>query len=219
MIRGVIFDMDGVLVNNTEAHIKAFELFCERYGVHGWREKLHSAFGMGNDDIMRLILPEEVILTHGMQLLGKEKEGIYREIYSPEIRPLTGLIALLEELHRRGIPCAVGSSGCRENVDFVLESCHITPYFDCIISGDRVTRCKPDPEIYLLAAEGLNLPPQECLVFEDAKMGITAARRAGIGRIAALATTLPRHILNTQTDADVVFDNFATITDLNTLLS
>lgn len=210
--------MDGVLVNNTQAHVKAFEIFCERYGVEDWQHKLQSAFGMGNDDIMRLILPEEIIREKGMKALGKEKEAIYREVYAPEIRPVRGLVELLEELRRRGIPCAVGSSGCRENVDFVLSNCGIADYFSCIVSGDRVTRCKPDPEIYLLAAEGLHLPSVECLVFEDARVGITAARRAGAGRIVALATTLPRHTLATQTEADVVIDDFASITDLNTLL-
>ena len=214
MIRGVLFDMDGVLVNNTQAHVKAFEIFCERYGVEDWQHKLQTAFGMGNDDIMRLILPEEIIREKGMKALGEEKEAIYREVYAPEIRPVRGLVELLEELRRRGIRCAVGSSGCRENVDFVLSNCGITDYFSC----DRVTRCKPDPEIYLLAAEGLHLPSAECLVFEDARVGITAARRAGAGRIVALATTLPRHTLATQTEADVVIDDFASITDLNTLL-
>lgn len=155
--------MDGVLVNNTQAHVKAFEIFCERYGVEDWQHKLQTAFGMGNDDIMRLILPEEIIREKGMKALGEEKEAIYREVYAPEIRPVRGLVELLEELRRRGIRCAVGSSGCRENVDFVLSNCGITDYFSCIVSGDRVTRCKPDPEIYLLAAEGLHLPSAECL--------------------------------------------------------
>lgn len=218
MIRGVLFDMDGVLVNNTQAHVKAFEIFCERYGVEEWQHKLQTAFGMGNDDIMRLILPEEIIREKGMKALGEEKEAIYREVYAPEIRPVRGLVELLEELRRRGIRCAVGSSGYRENVDFVLSNCGIIDYFSCIVSGDRVTHCKPDPEIYLLAAEGLHLPSAECLVFEDARVGITAARRAGAGRIVALATTLPRHTLATQTEADVVIDDFASITDLNTLL-
>ena len=161
--------MDGVLVNNTQAHVKAFEIFCERYGVEEWQHKLQTAFGMGNDDIMRLILPEEIIREKGMKALGEEKEAIYREVYAPEIRPVRGLVELLEELRRRGIRCAVGSSGCRENVDFVLSNCGITDYFSCIVSGDRVTRCKPDPEIYLLAAEGLHLPSAECLVFEDGR--------------------------------------------------
>ena len=168
--------MDGVLVNNTQAHVKAFEIFCERYGVEDWQHKLQTAFGMGNDDIMRLILPEEIIREKGMKALGEEKEAIYREVYAPEIRPVRGLVELLEELRRRGIRCAVGSSGCRENVDFVLSNCGITDYFSCIVSGDRVTRCKPDPEIYLLAAEGLHLPSAECLVFEDARVGTAGPR-------------------------------------------
>ena len=210
--------MDGVLVNNTQAHVKAFEIFCERYGVEDWQHKLQTAFGMGNDDIMRLILPEEIIREKGMKALGRgERSHLPRSLCSGN-PPRTGLVELLEELRRRGIRCAVGSSGCRENVDFVLSNCGITDYFSCIVSGDRVTRCKPDPEIYLLAAEGLHLPSAECLVFEDARVGITAARRAGAGRIVALATTLPRHTLATQTEADVVIDDFASITDLNALL-
>lgn len=95
--------MDGVLVNNTQAHVKAFEIFCERYGVEDWQHKLQTAFGMGNDDIMRLILPEEIIREKGMKALGEEKEAIYREVYAPEIRPVRGLVDLLEELRRRGI--------------------------------------------------------------------------------------------------------------------
>ena len=90
--------MDGVLVNNTQAHVKAFEIFCERYGVEDWQHKLQTAFGMGNDDIMRLILPEEIIREKGMKALGEEKEAIYREVYAPEIRPVRGLVELLEEL-------------------------------------------------------------------------------------------------------------------------
>ena len=132
--------MDGVLVNNTRAHVRAFEIFCKRYGVEEWQRKLQTSFGMGNDDIMRQILPEEIIREKGLKALGEEKEAIYREVYAPEIRPVRGLVDLLEELRRRGIPCAVGSSGCRENVDFVLSNCGITDYFSCIVSGDRVTR-------------------------------------------------------------------------------
>lgn len=180
--------MDGVLVNNTRAHVRAFEIFCKRYGVEEWQRKLQTSFGMGNDDIMRQILPEEIIREKGLKALGEEKEAIYREVYAPEIRPVRGLVDLLEELRRRGIPCAVGSSGCRENVDFVLGNCGIADYFSCIVSGDRVTRCKPDPEIYLLAAEGLHLLPADCLVFEDARAGITAAGSLEITGCPAIET-------------------------------
>ena len=77
MIKGAIFDMDGTLVANSPVHIRAFEIFCDRYGVRGWKEKLGGAFGRGNDDIMRLIMPEEVIREKGTAALGDEKEAIY----------------------------------------------------------------------------------------------------------------------------------------------
>lgn len=89
--------MDGVLVNNTRAHVRAFEIFCKRYGVEEWQRKLQTSFGMGNDDIMRQILPEEIIREKGLKALGEEKEAIYREVYAPEIRPVRGLVDLLEE--------------------------------------------------------------------------------------------------------------------------
>lgn len=70
--------MDGVLVNNTRAHVRAFEIFCKRYGVEEWQRKLQTSFGMGNDDIMRQILPEEIIREKGLKALGEEKEAISR---------------------------------------------------------------------------------------------------------------------------------------------
>lgn len=219
MKKAALFDMDGTLVDNTLAHMRAFEIFCARYGVTGWKEKLSQAFGMGNDDIMRLIMPAELIRERGLASLAEEKETIYREIYAPEIRPVKGLVPLLESLRAAGVRCAVGSSGCRANVDFVLEKCRIGEFFDARISGDRVTRCKPDPEIYLTAAAALGMAPAECVVFEDAKAGIESARRAGVGRVVALATTLPREVLERETDADVIGETFADLPGLDRLLA
>lgn len=219
MKKAALFDMDGTLVDNTLAHMRAFEIFCARYGVTGWKEKLSQAFGMGNDDIMRLIMPAELIRERGLASLAEEKEAIYREIYAPEIRPVKGLVPLLESLRAAGVRCAVGSSGCRANVDFVLEKCRIGEFFDVRISGDRVTRCKPDPEIYLTAAAALGMAPADCVVFEDAKAGIESARRAGVGRVVALATTLPREVLERETDADVIDETFADLPGLDRLLA
>lgn len=218
MIKGVLFDMDGVLVNNTFAHIRAFEIFCARYGVTEWQERLSGAFGMGNDDIIGAIMPQEVIREKGVDALADEKEAIYREIYAPEIRPSEGLIELLSKLRKAGIRCAVGSSACMTNVDFVLEKCSIGEFFEAKISGDMVSHCKPDPEIYLKAAAALGLAPAECLVFEDAKAGIEAAKRAGVGRVVALASTLDRQTLATETAADRIIDDFRDITDLDSVL-
>lgn len=92
--------MDGTLVDNTPVHIRAFEIFCERYGIRDWKEKLGQAYGMGNDDIMRLIMPAEVIREKGLAALAEEKESIYREIYAPEIVPMPGLTDLLQKAPR-----------------------------------------------------------------------------------------------------------------------
>ncbi len=214
MIKAALFDMDGTLVANSPVHIRAFEIFCARYGVTDWKSKLDNAFGMGNDDILRKILPAELIERRGVQALADEKEAIYREIYAPEIHPVKGLIELLERFKSAGIRCAVGSSGCTANVDFVLDSCHIRDYFDVKISGDMVSHCKPDPEIYQSAAAALGMKPSECIVFEDAKVGIEAAHRFGAGSIIALTTTLPRKILAEETQADRIVDSYADLTDL-----
>ena len=218
MIKAAIFDMDGTLVNNTEVHIRAFEIFCNRYHVEGWREKLNQAFGMGNDDIMRLIMPAEIIREKGMKALGDEKEALYREIYAPDVRPIDGLRELLAELHRRGIRIAVGSSACRANVDFVLEKCGIADYFESITCGDCVTHCKPDPEIYLTAAARMGLKPGECMIFEDAKSGITSAHRAGGGAIVALTTTISRAEIEALGYAHRIIDNYLQIGNLDELL-
>ena len=125
----------------------------------------------------------------------------------------------MQRRHRAGVRRGGGSSGCQGNGDFVLEECGIGQWVEARISGDRVSRCKPDPEIYLTAAAALGVEPADCVVFEDAKAGIEAARRAGAGRIVALATTLPREVLEQQTPADPVINTFADLTDLDALLA
>ena len=202
--------MDGVLVNNLEVHRAAFAEFFRRYGVERSFEELSRVFGKGNDDIMGELMPREVVERVGIRELGHEKEAIYREIYAPTITPQPGLLTFLDECEAEGLKCAVGSSGYRANVDFVLDKCNIERYFDYAVAGDEVTRCKPDPEIYLTAAAKLGLRADECVVFEDAEAGIEAAKRAGM-RVVALATTFNRDFLET-TDADYIIDDFRGIT-------
>lgn len=194
------------MVNNLEVHREAFAEFFRRYGVERSFEELSRVFGMGNDDIMGELMPRDIVERVGIRELGYEKEAIYREIYAPRIVPQPGLLEFLAESEREGLRSAVGSSGYRANVDFVLERCNIGRYFSAAVAGDEVTRCKPDPEIYLTAAAKLGLEPHECVVFEDAEAGIESAKRAGI-KVVALATTFDRAFLE-GTDADVIVDDF-----------
>jgi beta-phosphoglucomutase family hydrolase len=210
MLKGLLFDMDGVLVNNLEVHREAFAEFFRRYGVERSFDELSRVFGMGNDDIMGELMPRDIVERVGVRELGYEKEAIYREIYAPKITPQPGLLSLLAEAEHEGLKCAVGSSGYRANVDFVLDKCNIERYFEAAVAGDEVTRCKPDPEIYLTAAAKLGLHPSECMVFEDAEAGIEAAKRANM-KVVALATTFDREFLAT-TAADAIVDDFRDVT-------
>lgn len=209
MLKGVLFDMDGVLVNNLEIHRQAFAEFFRRYCVERTFDELSRVFGKGNDDIMGELMPADVVERVGIRQLGYEKEAIYREIYAPIITPQPGLLAFLAECEREGLRSAVGSSGYKANVDFVLDKCNIRRYFEATVAGDEVTRCKPDPEIYLTAAAKLGLDACECIVFEDAEAGIEAAKRAGM-KVVALATTFDREFLAT-TDADMIIGDFRDI--------
>ena len=104
--------------------------------------------------------------------------------------------------------CAVGSSGPKDNVEFVLDKCGISDYFDVRISGDMVTRCKPDPEIFLTAASKLGLAPEECVVFEDAVAGVAAARAAGM-KVVAIASTHTAEELAANTSPDLIVKDFS----------
>ncbi len=218
MLKGVLFDMDGVLVNNLEVHREAFAEFFRRYGVERTFDELNRVFGKGNDDIMGELMPREVVERVGIRELGYEKEAIYREIYAPRITPQPGLKTFLAACEEHGLKCAVGSSGYMANVDFVLDRCDIRRYFEATVAGDQVTRCKPDPEIYLTAAAKLGLEPCECIVFEDAEAGIEAAQRAGI-KVVALASTFSREFLE-GTHPDMIIDDFrdVTIADIRALV-
>ncbi len=208
MIKGVLFDMDGVLVDNMDIHIAAFDRFCTSYGAAEVGERLIACAGMGNEEIMQIMLPREVIEERGIDALSVEKEAVYREIYEATIKPVEGLIELLEELKLQGVKCAIGSSGCRENVEFVVDRCGLADYFDAYVYSDLVTRCKPDPEIYLTAAKLLGIEPSESLVFEDALVGIESARNAGVAKVIALTTTLTREVLERESSADEIVVDF-----------
>lgn len=212
MIKGVIFDMDGVLVNNMNIHFEAFAEMGRRYNISAPENMdFGSLNGRGNEDIMRALFPAHIVETYGLETLSQEKEALYRQIFEATIAPVEGLVALLEEFEAAGILCAVGSSGPRDNVDFVLNRCGIERFFSARISGDMVSKCKPDPEIFLTAASKLGLAPEECLVFEDAVAGITAAQRAGM-RVVALTTTHKADELLAKVTPNLIVPNFVPLT-------
>lgn len=200
--------MDGVLVDNRDAHFKAFDIWGKPYGIKTPDDFLDRFSGMGNDDIFPALMNDRTMSKELIDRYAAEKEAIYRDIMESMIAPTPGLVALLEELHKRGIKMAVGSSAMRVNVDFVLDRCGIAKYFSAIADGDQVKNAKPAPDIFLLAAQKLGLDPSECFVFEDAFAGVAAARAAGM-RAGVLATTFTRE---QHKDFDILINDFTQVT-------
>ncbi|MDR2762732.1 MAG: HAD family phosphatase [Planctomycetaceae bacterium] len=207
----VIFDMDGVLVDNTRFHERAFAEYFSRYGITLAPEML----GKGNDDLMAELFPNESKERHQELALGKE--SYYRKIYKSHIKPVDGLIELLEKLKENNIPVAVGSSGPVENIDFVLDKLRIRNYFDIIVVAAMVKKAKPAPDIYLKSAELLKAEIKDCLVFEDALAGIKAAKSAGM-KIVGVTTSLSKEKL---IGVEKIINNFTEITvnDIKQILS
>jgi beta-phosphoglucomutase family hydrolase len=194
MLKGAIFDMDGVLVDNMKIHMEAFSAIARRYGVAVDTYSVLGMAGKGNDEIFRLIFPADVVERVGTARLGEEKEAVYREMYAPLLAPTRGLMEFFDDLQAHGVRIAVGTSAPKVNMDFVFDGLGIRRRFAAIVNVDMVKRAKPDPEIYLRALEGLGLAADECLVFEDAMAGIEAARAAGI-KVVALSTSIPASTL------------------------
>ena len=159
--------------------------------------------GRTNKDVIQYIykrqMPEEEILKYTL-----EKEALYRKLYKPFIKPLAGLIDFLEILKSKGIPMAIATSGIQPNIDFMFEEVPIKPYFTEVVNSSHITKGKPDPEIYLKVASLLRISPKNCLVFEDAVVGIKSAKAAGM-KVIAVATTQPKEELSL---ADMIIDDY-----------
>ena len=176
---GVIFDVDGTMVDNKDYHERAWVELCRRHDIEltaeDYRIRIHART---NDKIIPDIFGSD-IGNEKAACIALEKETIYRDLYRPHVRPLPGLIKFINELKARGIPCAAASNSPAGNVNLVLDELDILRYFTSVITADDVSHGKPDPEIFLTSAERLGLPPQQCIVFEDSAPGFEAARRAG----------------------------------------
>lgn len=187
-ITALLFDMDGVLVDNDAFHFKSFGVFCEKYRIKFSSELYTSTItGRTNEVIMRSLFGEG-ITAQQINELAFEKEKIYRDIFKPHIKPANGLPELLEMAYRKNISCAVASNGPFENIDFVLDETGIRKYFTVAVNATMVKEGKPAPDIYLKAAELLGKTVKECVVFEDSPTGIKAALAANI-KVIGLSTT------------------------------
>ena len=217
-LKGLLFDMDGTLVDNLAYHFMAFDAYAKREGFTLLEPVSLKINGMHSNDIFPLLLGNEVVAQYGLNRLNREKEEVYRDMYRPKIAPIAGVIELLKEAKKAGVKCAIGSSGCRENVEMIIEGLGIAELIDGSISGSDVTHGKPHPEIFTKAHEALGLKAEECIVVEDAVNGIVAGVRAGC-KCLAVTTTATAEVL-TEAGASLCVEDYSTVTieQLNELL-
>ena len=203
----VIFDMDGVMVDNFEYHYRAWLEFLNRHGTGITRDQLRTMFfGRGNREIFEILFGRQITQEEALSL-SQEKEKLYRDIYRPEVVLTDGLQNFLAELSSNNILTAIATSAPRENVDFLIRETSLDHSFSAIIDSSMVEKAKPDPEIYLTAAAELGAEPRKCIVFEDSLNGIKSAQRAGM-RVVALTTSHKRKELD---GVDLVIDDFTGI--------
>lgn len=206
MTKGIIFDLDGVLVFTDRYHYLAWKQLADRLGVPFDQRVNDRLRGVSRMDSLEIVLEgyQGTPLTPARkQALAEEKNAAYRA-YLTRMNPAdvsAEVRETLAALRRRGYRLAVGSSS--KNAGLILEHTDLAGAFDAVSDGTNITRSKPDPEVFLKAAAFLGLPPEECAVVEDAEAGIAAAKAAGMTAIAigpAAKLTTPDHTLTAFSD-------------------
>ncbi len=187
MYKGLIFDMDGTMVDNMMVHHRAWQRKLAELGLElslaEVKEKIHGI----NEEILERIFGDRFTVEERRRI-SWEKEAAYREIFLPELRLVRGLPVFLEKMNAAGIPMAVGTAAPTENVDFVLDNLNLRPYFTGVFDAKDVTKGKPDPEIFEVAAASMGLSAADCLIFEDSVTGAEAAKRAGASTVIVTTT-------------------------------
>jgi beta-phosphoglucomutase len=188
MTIAVIFDLNGVLVDDIPYHKQAWIELSAKLGHPMTERDFEVKFnGRRNEEILRMLVGDTLSLEESNRL-AEEKEAVYRKRYAPHIVAAPGALSLLRELKERGIPVGIATGAPRVNVDFVFEHLPLQEYIQTVVYAEEVKEGKPHPEVYLKAASRLGVSPEICVVFEDALLGIQAARSAGM-KVVGVTTT------------------------------
>ena len=186
--RGVVFDLDGTLTDNMACHAEAFARFLARHGLPALTMAMRQRIdGKRNAEIFPILFGREVTAEEVIAF-EEEKEGAYRELSRERLLPVAGALTLLDRLAARGIGVAVATSAPEKNVAHTLSAIGLADRIGVIARSDAVPRGKPFPDVFLHAARELGVPPEECLAFEDAPVGVAAARGAGMQCVAITST-------------------------------
>lgn len=202
-LEAVIWDMDGVLLNSGPSHFKAWRATLEKYKIKVYEERLRRTFGMTNQQVIQFIVDQPISKELTDKII-REKDLLFQNIIRDKAVFLPGVKKWMETFRQNGIRQALASSGSPGNINVVLSALAVETYFDVVISGDGMPS-KPDPFVFIKAADRLGVIPLNCLVIEDAVTGVQAAKASGMKCVAVTTTNHAEKLA----DADVVLDNLA----------
>ena len=215
-LEAVVWDLDGVIADTAAYHYRAWRDVFKKRGVAYSLAEFMPYFGRRHDAIIKAVLGDR-LPQEELDAITEEKQSNYRRRVADHIKGLPGAVALIKSLHEPGIRQAIASSAVPDNIDLIVRGLGIAGCFQAIVHGMEAKEGKPSPQIFLLAAEKLNVKPSHCLVIEDAIAGVAAAKNAGMKCLAVTNS----HSMEALRAADMVVDSLEKVglVDLQYLFS
>lgn len=184
MLKAIIFDMDGVIIDSEPLHTEIAISVLREFGGEPTPEEIHEFIGVTNRSMWTTLIARHKLLATVDEML--ERQGRYKMTRFEEelLDPIEGIDPLIRRAKGMGLKIALATSSPRYFAEHILKNAGLFDFFDALVTADDITKCKPDPEIYLKAAEALSIDPEDCIAIEDAFLGIQSAKAAGMRVIA-----------------------------------
>ncbi|MCA9955345.1 MAG: HAD family phosphatase [Ardenticatenaceae bacterium] len=206
MIQALIFDMDGTIVDNMHVHTAVWLELLADYGVTMTPLQFQATTaGNTNSQLLRTLINPQMSDAE-VAAIAHEKEVRYREQFRPFLQPVAGLEPLLQQAQQANVTLAVATAANQPNIEYVLDGLNLRHYFATVVGAEDVAHGKPEPDLFLLVAERLNLAPETCLVFEDSLAGLEAAHRAGMQAVAVTTSHAPEEMLHLPSVRQAIAD-------------
>jgi len=204
MFQAVIFDMNGVIIDDERIHQESWRQLCHKYDFHLTEDEFkHNVFGRTEADTFAYLFHKQ-LTPEELERYSSERVEIAISIFKPKLALAEGLLQFLQELHVCNVPLAIATSARKPYTNFVLDGLNIRQFFKQVVTAEEVSKSKPNPAIYLMTAKKLSVDPKSCIVFEDLLSGIKSAQAAGM-KVIGITTT---HVAEELNIADKIIDSF-----------